>query len=387
MKTLSDFNLNNLRVLVRSDLNVPLDQKGEIVNDFRIKASLATIEYLQQKGAKIILASHLDDPQGKVVPHLSLDKIKEKLVSYLNLPITKAQDCIGKDVEKLILQMKPGQILLLENLRFHKEEELNDENFARELAKLADIYINDAFGTCHKAHASIVGVPKFLPSGAGLLLEKEIRILSNVLQLPWRPLVVIIGGAKITTKIKVIERFLEIADHLILGGQISNVILEGKKLIVGRPFLEPEIEKIIDRIDLTNPKLHFPVDGIIALKSRKEGFSRRGAIGTVKKEEAVFDIGPETIRIFSEVIKSAKMIFWAGPLGMFEEKEFESGTKEIAQAIVRNHSAFKIAGGGDTISALNKWELLDRFDHVSTGGGAMMAFLSGEKLPGIEALK
>lgn len=387
MKTLKNLNFKGKKVLVRCDFDVPLDKEGKILDDFRIRQALPTIEYLIKKGAKVILMSHLGRPEGKTVENLRLTAVQDKLMEYLDLSITKAESCSGKEVEDWISQMRPGEILLLENLRFQKGEEENDDDFARNLSRLGDIYINDAFGTSHRSHASIALLPKYLISGAGLALEKEIKILSRVLDKPWQPLVAIIGGVKIETKIRVIEQFLEKANHLLLGGQIANVILEGKGIIIGRPPLETEILKRIEKIDLTNPKLHLPVDGLISLKSRGEDFFHQGAIGTVKQEEAVFDIGPETIEIFSQIIKGAKMIIWNGPLGLYEEEKFERGTREIAEIIVRNHQAFKIAGGGDTLAALNKFALADKFDHLSTGGGAMLDFLAGEKLPGIEALK
>ncbi|MDI6602957.1 MAG: phosphoglycerate kinase [Patescibacteria group bacterium] len=391
MKTLRDFNVKNKKVLVRCDFNVPLDEKGNILDDFRIKQTIPTIKYLAKRGAKIILMSHLGEPEGKVVESLRLTPIQEKLKEYLDYSITKTNDCIGKETKKRVLEMTSREILLLENLRFHQEEKKNDENFVKKLAKLGDIYINDAFGVCHRSHASIVGIPKYLPSGAGLLLEKEIRILSKVLKKPWRPLVAIIGGVKISSKIKVIEKFLKKADHLLLGGEIANAILAVKGILLSQPIPEPEVIKTIEKIDLTCPKLHLPVDIFISLAvletGLKEGYLRQGGPGQIKKEEKGYDIGPETVKIFSRIIKTAKMIFWSGPLGMFEEEKFAKGTKEIAQIIARNHLAFKIAGGGDTVLALNKFDLFDKFDHISTGGGAMLEFLSGKKLPGLEALR
>ncbi len=391
MKTIKNLKVEEKRVLVRCDFNVPLTLDGRVADDFRIKKTIPTIEYLLKKRAKIILMSHLGDPEGKRNESLSLKPVREKLSEYLKMPIGMIFDCIGAEVKDYISKMQPGEVLLLENLRFHKEEEeyLKKENqgFAKELAKLGDVYLNEAFSTSHRSHASIIGIPKYLPSAAGLLLEKEIKILSRVLEDPWRPLVVIIGGSKISTKIGVIEQFLKKADHLLLGGEIANVLLEGKGLIVGRPFLEPEIYKRIEKIDIASSKIHLPVDGLITLKSRQEDYFRIGGVGSVKREEAVFDIGPETIKIFSKIIKEAKMILWSGPLGMFEEKNFENGTKEIAKNVARNYSAFKIVGGGDTNFALSKFGLVDKFEHVSTGGGAMLEFLSGKKLPGIEALK
>jgi len=386
MKTVRDFNFKNKRVLLRCDFNVPLDERGVILDDFRIKQTIPTIEYLIEKGAKIILMSHLGKPEGKVVENLRLTPVQEKLMEYLDISITKAPDCLGKEIEDWISEMQPGEILLLENLRFHKEEEENKENFTKSLASLADIYINDAFSACHRTHASIVGIPKYLPSCIGLLLEKEIKILSKILQDPWRPLVIIIGGAK-NDKINFLFHFLEKTDHLLLGGKIANTILIAKGISLGKELLEKEIINIVKKIELTDPKLHLPIDGIITLENLTENHCREGGVGSVRREEMIYDIGPETIKIFSKIIKSAKMIFWAGPMGMFENEKFEKGTKEIAESIIRNHSAFRIAGGGETITALNKFGLLDKFDYISTGGGAMLSFLSGERLPGLEVLE
>ncbi|TSC75134.1 MAG: phosphoglycerate kinase [Parcubacteria group bacterium Gr01-1014_30] len=386
-KTLKDFDFKGKAALVRCDFNVPLDEKGGILNDFRIKQSLPTIDYLLKQKAKIVLMSHLRRPKGKVVEGLRLDKVRDRLAKYLGVSVDKADDCVSEEVKDRAAKMRQGDVLLLENLRFHREEELNDDRFAKQLAELGDVYVNDAFGMCHRAHASIVGPPKYLPSCAGLLLEREVKVLSRVLDKPWRPLVVVVGGAKIDSKTDVLERFLKSADHVLVGGQVANVMMQAKGIIVGRPSLEPELAKKIEKIDLTSPKLHLPVDGVITLESRQENYSRIGGIGDVRKEESVFDIGPETIKVFAEIIKEAKMILWAGPLGMFEEKQFEKGTKEVGQSIARNHSAFKVAGGGDTHEALIKFNLADKFDHVSTGGGAMLEFVSGKKLPGLEALK
>jgi phosphoglycerate kinase len=388
MKTLNDFNFENKRVLVRCDFNVALDEKGKISEDFRIKQTLPTIEYLTEKRAKIILMSHLDEPKGEVSESLRLEPIKEKLSEFLGVPVIKTKDCVGQEVEDSVSKLRSGEILLLENLRFHKEEEENDKNFAQKLARIADFYVNDAFSACHRSHTSTVGLAEYLPAAAGLLLEKEIKILSEVLENPRRPLVVIIGGLKIATKIGVISQFSQIADHLLLGGEVANAILIGKGLSLGKSLLEDEkIAKEVKKIDITSPKIHLPVDGIICLEENKNGYLREGAIGTIKQKEKIFDIGPETVKIFSEIIKQAKIILWAGPLGLFEDKRFENGTKEIAEKIAENKSVFKILGGGDTIAAVNKLGLLNQFDHVSTGGGAMLEFLSGKKLPGIEALK
>jgi len=393
VKTLKDFNFKNKRVLVRCDFNVQLNEKGRITEDFRIKETLPTIEYLIKKGAKVILMSHLGRPAQNQKSKIknqkySLKSIAPRLEELLGKSVKFLADCIGEKVEKEIKKMIPRDIILLENLRFHSKEEKNDKGFAKKLVKLGDIYINDAFSASHRSHASIVGIPKYLPSGAGLLLEKEIKILSKVMQNPWRPLVVIIGGVKIDTKIGVISQFLKKADHLLLGGQVANTILIGKGLSLGKFLTEDKgIVKKIGEINITNPKLHLPVDGFISLEKRQTNCFREGAICTIKKGEKIFDIGPETIKIFSEIIKEAKMILWSGPMGLSEEKKFEKGTKETAKNIVKNKNAFKIIGGGDTIAAVDKFSLLGEFNHVSTGGGAMLEFLSGDKLPGLEALK
>jgi len=388
MKTLKDFNFKNKRVLVRCDFNVQLNEKGRIAEDFRIKQTIPTIEYLIKKGAKTILMSHLGKPEGKIVNELRLNPIAKRLSELLNRPVKKLDDCVGKEVKKEVERIQTGEIILLENIQFNAGENKNDSNFAKILASYADIFIMEAFGQSHRNYASIAGIPKYLPAAAGFLLEKEIKILSKVMQNPWRPLVVIIGGVKINTTIGVISQFLKKADHLLLGGEVANAILIGKGFSLGRSLLDDEeIARKVKKIDITNLKIHLPVDGIISLRERQKDYSREGAIGTIKKEEKIFDIGPETIKIFSEIIKEAKMILWSGPLGLSEEKKFEKGTKETAESIVKNKSAFKIIGGGDTIAAVDKFGLLQEFDHVSTGGGAMLEFLSGEKLPGIEALK
>ncbi|MEK7503557.1 MAG: phosphoglycerate kinase [Patescibacteria group bacterium] len=323
MKTLKDFDVKDKRVLVRADFNVPLSAQGEILDDFRIRETLPTIKYLIKEGAHVILMSHLGDPGGKFVKELQLKPVAERLMELL-----------GEKVE------------LLENLRFNPGEESNDESFAKELAQRGDIYINDAFGACHRAHASIVGVPNFLPSGAGLLLEKEIISLTKLSTNPEKPLVAIIGGAKVETKAAMIDKISEKADFVLISGLIGKGVVS-RKIALKHP------EKIV-----------FPVDEIGGGK----------------------DVGPETIKLFKEKIAQAKTIFWNGPLGKIEEDEFALGTKEIAQAITESQ-AFTVVGGGETVEFITKLGLVEKFSHVSTGGGAMLAFLSGDKLPGLEALK
>ena len=276
--------------------------------------------------------------------------------------------------------------MLLENLRFYKGEKANSEKFAKSLASLGDIYINDAFSVSHRKHASIVGVPKFLPSAAGFLLEKEIKVLSAVIKEPKRPLIVIVGGKKLGTKLKVIKKFLTISDHLLLGGQIANAILAGKGIVVNNFLTEVNLIREIQSIRLTDPKLHLPVDAVVGLSNLDKEYAHKIAIGKVRKEEEIYDIGPETIRIFSEIINSGKTVLWNGPLGYVEDQRFVNGSFSIADAIIRS-GVFSIVGGGDTSAFLAKYGLRDRFSHVSTGGGAMLEFLANETLPGIEALK
>jgi phosphoglycerate kinase len=384
-KTIKELDIKNKRVLVRCDFNTPLNEKGDILDDFKIKEVVPTIKYLIKNKAKVILISHLGEPEK--AQKFSLKPAALKLGELLSKEVKFLDDCIGKDIERQTLKMEAGEILLLENLRFHKEEKENERNFAKELSKLADIYINDSFGSSHRAHASIVGIPEYLPSGAGLLLEKEVRILSKVLETPWLPLVAIIGGAKISTKSKFIKQLLEKADHLLIGGKIANTILVVKGICIGRPWPSEEVIKEVRKFDLTSTKFHLPIDVIVSPNETGKVYVRESASGKVRKDELILDIGPETIRIFSRIIEDAKMIIWSGPLGFFENPLFEKGTKDIAEKIVKNHQAFKIAGGGDTVFALAKFGLRDKFDHISTGGGAMLSFLSGEKLPGIEALE
>lgn len=379
MKTLKDFNFANKRVLVRCDFNIPLSEKEEILDDFRIKLVLPTIKYLIQSGAKVILISHLE-MKGEVI---SLKVIIPRIEELLGRKIKFLPDCLGENVKRETEMMRVGEVILLENLRFYKGEKEADSQFAKEISQLGDFYINEAFSCSHRSHASITLLPKYLPAAAGLLLEREIKTLSQILENPKRPLIAIIGGIKIESKIKIILNLLEKADHLLLGSKIGETILAQKMILIGR---EGKEEELIKKIELTNPKLHLPIDGRISLREGPESYFRIGGIGTLKKEEEIFDIGPETIKIFVEIIKKGRTIFWSGPLGMFERKEFEIGTKEIAEAVTRNYSAFKAAGGGETISALNKFGLSEKFDFLSTGGGAMLEFLAGEKLPGLVAL-
>jgi phosphoglycerate kinase len=387
MKFLRDFNFKDKRVLMRVDFNVPVGKDG-LVNskgDWRIVVTLPTIDYLLDQGAKIILLAHLGRPGGKVVESLRLNYIAQRLEKLLGRTVVKLDDCRGQEIEERVKKIKSGEIILLENLRFHPEEKANDSNFAKELAQLGEIYVNDAFAVDHRAHASLVGLPKYLPSCAGLLLEKEVKILSRILDKPEHPLVVIIGGVKISTKIKVIKKFLKQADHLILGGALANTVISAKGFAIGRSIVEKEMVEEIKKMELTNIKLHLPVDVVASVDPSGQATSRIAPVGNTGEEEMILDIGPDTIQLFKEVISQAKMIIWNGPMGLFEVEKFASGSRKIARSVAQSQG-FSVVGGGDSIALLEELNLSDKIDHVSTGGGAMLKFLAGEKLPGIEAL-
>jgi 3-phosphoglycerate kinase len=385
-KTIRDFDLKEKRVLVRADFNVDFDEKGEIFDDYKIEKTLPTINYLLEKKAKIILMSHLGKPDGKPKAKYSLKPIARRLEEHLKKPVKFLPDCRGFRVERAVKAIKPGEIILLENVRFHLQEEKNDSNFAREIAKLGEIYINDAFGCAHRGHATTSAITKFLPSGMGFLMEEEIKTLSHALEKKLPPLVAIVGGVKIETKLKLIENLLKEAAHLILGGKIAYEILAAKGLCLTGYIPGEEIVKTLERIDMTCPKLHLPIDGAFLLKNGSGGYFRTAALAQLRKEETFFDIGPETASIFGEVIKTAKTVIWNGPMGKFEDERFAKGSLAIADAIIRSR-AFSIVGGGDTCTFLRKYNLLKEFDFVSTGGGAMLTFLEREKLPALEALK
>lgn len=344
MKTLKDLSVSNARVLVRCDFNVPLDEKGNVLDDFKIKKTVPTIKYLIDERAKIILMSHLGEPGGKVVPELKMDKVAQVLSDYLKTPIGKTDDCIGPDIENEANTLKAGHVLMLENLRFHKEEKENNPEFAKRLSYLGDIYVNDAFAVCHRKNASVTEVPMILPYCAGLLLEDEIENLDKIMKFPEKPMVVIIGGTKVETKTKFIDNISKIADFVIVSGLIAKEVAE------------------------KNIKFKFP-EKII------------NPVG----DWAALDINEDSIKMFREKIMSAKTVLWNGPFGKFEEKEYETGTLEIAKAVI-DSEAFSVVGGGETVEFLNKQGIIEKFKHVSTGGGAMLNYLAGDELPGLVAL-
>ena len=389
MRNLRNENIKGKRVLVRCDFNVPLSKTGEVLDDFRIKKFLPTLKFLKESGAKIILITHLGKPKG-IDLNYSIRPVARRLWKLFQGNIKFINDTIGKKVEEEISLMKEGDIIVLENLRFYKGEEENDLNFSKSLANLADIFIQDGFGVCHRSHASTVGVTKFLPSFPGLLLENEIRVLSDSLVSPERPLVSIIGGVKISTKTKVIKKLLEKSDYVLLGGKVANSLLISKGIYV-KDLLTPKEEELMEvakEIDISNPKLRLPIDGVMSLANLDEEYLRIGGVGTLRSEEEIFDIGPETIEEYKSILSEAKTIIWNGPVGFFEQQPFDKGTTEIAKMIGQNNrNVFSIIGGGETVEAIKKLGIIDQFDHVSTGGGAMLDFIAGNDLPGIIALE
>jgi len=384
LKTIRDIDVEDKRVLVRADFNVSLDVEGGVVDDFRIRATIPTIKLLMEGGAKIILMSHLGKPLKTQNHSLSLKPIAQRLSELINKKVILAPDCVGSEVERLVSEIAAGDVLLLENLRFHAEEEGGDADFARRLAALGEIYVNDAFAVCHRPHASVSAITKFLPSYAGLLLAKEVEVLLKVIQNPERPLVVIVGGAKISTKIKLIKKFLSVADQVIVGGALVNNILQVQGMAVGRSLVEPEAAEAIKELQLTSNKIHIPVDTVVSENTSGQAAVRLAPVGKTGQKELILDIGPETEELFSEIIAQGKTVLWNGPMGFFETPAFAHGTEAIAQAVAK--ASYSVIGGGETVAFVEKLGLVDKFSFVSTGGGAMLEFLSGETMPGLEAL-
>ncbi|MGI6096830.1 MAG: phosphoglycerate kinase [Dethiobacteria bacterium] len=390
LASIRDFSVQGKRVLVRVDLNVPLDEQGEVRDGTRIKASLPTIRYLLERGAKVILVSHLGRPKGKVKEELRLDSVAQRLSYFLKKKVHKTTQVVGEEVHKAVEQLSPGELLLLENVRFEPGEEKNDPRFARELASLADLYINDAFGTAHRAHASTVGVAEFLPAACGLLMEKEINILAGCLELPQRPLLTILGGAKVSDKIGVIKRFIGLADYILIGGAMANTFLKAKGFELGDSLVEEdklkEARTLLEQAQRKGKDLILPQD-LVVVKELKEGaFSKINAIEAVEPGWKAVDIGPQTIEKFTRLLREAKVILWNGPLGVFELPPFHRGTEAVARAVAQAQG-YTVIGGGDIVAAVEQFGLASAIDHISTGGGATLEFWEGKELPGIAALR
>jgi 3-phosphoglycerate kinase len=395
-KTVADIpdkDLKGKKVFVRCDFNVPLDENQNITSDKRIKAAMPTIEYLIKKGARLILASHLGRPKGEVKKELSLVPVQKRLSELLNKAVKMAPDCIGEEVKKMISELKDGDILLLENLRFHKAETKNDPEFAKELASLADIYVSDAFGTVHRAHASTEGIAHYLPAYAGFLIEKELKFLGGALTDPKRPFVAIIGGAKVSGKLEVLKSLISKVDKLIVGGGMAYTFFKARGTKVGNSLVEDDLIKdakeiLKTAIDRDVPFL-LPLDHVVADKFAEDANVKVVPRTTIPDGWQGMDIGPDTIEKFKNAIKDAKTIVWNGPMGVFEMEKFAAGTVAIAQAVAEATAAgaVSIIGGGDSASAVKKAGLADKMSHISTGGGASLEFLEGKVLPGIAVLQ
>ncbi len=383
-RSITDLPLAGKRALVRVDFNVPL-KDGAITDDTRIRAALPTIRYILAQGASIVLMSHLGRPKG-IDPTQSLQPTAIRLAELLGAPVTFAADCVGEAVEAQARALIPGGVLLLENLRFHKEEEKHDPDFAKQLAKLGDVYVLDAFGSAHRAHASVEAVAHFLPAAAGLLMEKEINFLGKVISNPERPLVAILGGAKISDKLPVIQNLAPLVDKLLIGGGMANTFLKAQGYELGGSLVEPDVlAQARDLLATCSGKLMLPIDMMIADAFKPDANAHVATIGQITPGWLALDIGPRTIEQYRRVIATARMIVWNGPMGVFEMPRFAAGTNAVAHAVA-DSGAISVIGGGDSVAAIEAAGLADKVSHISTGGGASLEFLEGKMLPGVAVL-
>jgi phosphoglycerate kinase len=384
-KTIRNLEVQGKRVLVRVDFNVPM-RDGQISDDRRIRESLPTIQYLLERGAKVILMSHLGRPKGKRDPQYSLRPVAQRLSELLGRPVRFLEDCVGEAVEQAVQAMAPGEVALLENLRFHPEEEANDADFARALARLGDLYVNDAFGSAHRAHASTEGVAHHLPAVAGFLMEKELRYLGSILTQPERPFVAILGGAKVHDKIGVIRNLLPKVDRLLIGGGMAFTFLKAQGYEIGRSLLDSDSLEFARRVlQEAGQKIVLPVDVVVAPSPEAETQAQVVPVDQIPPDQMGLDIGPQTVARFREIVRLARTIVWNGPLGLFERAAFAEGTRGVLQAVAES-GATSILGGGDTAAAAEQLGFADRITHISTGGGAALEFLEGRTLPGVAVL-
>lgn len=395
MKNIDQYNLKEKRVITRVDFNVPLNEKFEVTDDTRIRAAIPTIKKLLSSGASVILMSHLGRPKDGPTDKYSLRHLLPVLESHLGLKVKFAPDCIGDEARQMSADLQPGEVMLLENLRFYKEEEKGDENFAKKLALLADVYVNDAFGTAHRAHASTAIIARFFPGASlfGYLMQDEVASLEKVTNNPDRPFTAVLGGAKVSGKIEIINNLLDKVDNLIIGGGMMFTFIKAMGGNTGNSLVEDDLlETALNAVEKAKElgvKLLIPTDAIVADKFDNEASQKVLTSGNIPDGWMGLDIGPETVKVFSEVILGSKTILWNGPMGVFEFPNFAFGTREIAHSIVKATSsgAFSLVGGGDSVAAVNKYDLADKVSYVSTGGGAMLEYIEGKLLPGVKAIQ
>lgn len=386
--TMKDLDLKGKRVFCRVDFNVPMEE-GKVTDDTRIRAAVPTIEYLIEQGAKVILASHLGRPKGEVNEDMRLAATGVRLGELLHKEVKSLDESIGEKVEQEISAMQEGDIILLENVRFHSGEEKNDEELAKAFAALADVFVNDAFGAAHRAHASTAGIANHLPAVSGLLLEKELDVLGKALSEPERPFTAIIGGAKVKDKIGVIDHLLDKVDNLLIGGGLSYTFIKAQGYEIGNSLVEEDklelANSFIEKAKQKGVKLYLPIDATVASEFSKDADTKSVKIEEIPADWMGLDIGPETAALYADVIKNSKLIIWNGPMGVFEMPAFENGTKSVAQAMAET-SGYTVIGGGDSAAAVEKFHVAEKMDHISTGGGASLEFMEGKDLPGVSAL-
>ncbi|MDV6378429.1 phosphoglycerate kinase [Sporosarcina sp. GW1-11] len=388
-KTIRDIELNGKRVFCRVDFNVPMED-GKVTDDTRIRAALPTIEYMTGKGAKVILASHLGRPKGEVKEDMRLTPAGDKLSELLGKPVRKLDASIGEEVEQAIAQMKDGEVILLENVRFNPGEEKNDAELSKKFANLADVFVNDAFGTAHRAHASTAGIAQYIPGVLGFLLEKELDVLGKALSDPERPFTAIIGGAKVKDKIGVIDNLLDKVDNLLIGGGLSYTFTRAQGHQTGDSLVEEDkvelAKSFIEKAEQKAVNLYLPTDAVVANAFSVDAETKTVSVDAITEGWMGLDIGPETAERYKQVIKDSKFVIWNGPMGVFEMEPFANGTKAVADAMAETY-AYTVIGGGDSAAAVEKFEVAENMDHVSTGGGASLEFMEGKELPGVAVLQ
>ena len=388
-KSVKDVDLKGKRVFCRVDFNVPM-QDGQITDETRIQAALPTIQYLQEQGAKVILASHLGRPKGTVVEELRLTPVAKRLSEKLGQEVKKADEAYGDSVKALISEMNEGDVLLLENVRFYPGEEKNDPELAKQFADLADIYVNDAFGAAHRAHASTEGIAHHLPAVSGFLMDKELATIGKALSNPERPFTAIIGGAKVKDKIGVIDHLLDIVDNLIIGGGLAYTFIKAQGHEIGQSLLEEDkidlAKSFIEKAKEKGVNFYMPIDAVIADRFAEDANAKNVSIEEIPADWQALDIGPKTAELYADVIQKSKLVIWNGPMGVFEFDAFANGTKAVAESLAQSKDTYSIIGGGDSAAAVEKFHLADQMSHISTGGGASLEFMEGKELPGVTAL-